>query len=257
MRNFFRKYRNPKRLTDYVAIKFLGKKIAGFDELKNYFTGKTGLEIGGPSRIFQDNNYIPVYAQAKRVDGCNFSNQTVWENTIQQGLTYNFNGAEMGYQYIADATDLSEIPDNSYDFILSSHSLEHIANPFKALKEWLRVLKKGGLILIIVPDRNYTFDNKRPVTGFEHMVCDFDDNTGENDLTHLEEILSLHDLSLDPGATDFEHFRKRSNDNFNNRCLHHHVFDIDLLKQLLEHLAVKPVLTDVAPPFNLIIAGIK
>ena len=257
MRNFFLKYRNPKRLTDYFAIKFLGKKIAGFDQLKNYFTGKTGLEIGGPSSIFQHNNYIPVYAQAKRVDGCNFSNHTVCENTIQQGLTYDYDGAEVGYQYITDATDLGAIPDASYDFILSSHSLEHIANPFKALKEWLRVLKKGGLILIIVPDPNYTFDNKRPVTGFEHMMCDFNNNTGEDDLTHVEEILSLHDVSIDPGVTSYDEFQKRSYDNFNNRCLHHHVFDIALLKQIFEHLNVQTILINVAPPFNLIIAGIK
>jgi len=257
MKNFLRTYKNPARLWNYAAIKFLGKKIAGFHDLKKYFEDKTGLEIGGPSRIFHKQSYIPVYAVAKRVDGCNFSDQTVWENTIRQGLTYDFGQAEKGYQHIADATDLSAIPDEKYDFILSSHSLEHIANPLKALQEWLRVLKKGGLILVIVPDPNYTFDNRRPVTKFDHLLADYEHNTGEDDLTHVDEILALHDVSLDPGISGTDAFIKRSYDNINNRCLHHHVFSLELLKQIFGHFNLQTICTDVAPPFNLIVAGVK
>jgi SAM-dependent methyltransferase len=42
--------------------------------------------------------------------------------------------------------------DNSIDTILSRHSFEHIINPIKTLREWLRVLKPEGSILIIMPD---------------------------------------------------------------------------------------------------------
>ena len=41
----------------------------------------------------------------------------------------------------------------------------------------------------------------------------------------LEEILALHDLSKDPQAGSAEAFERRSRLNFQNRCLHHHVFD--------------------------------
>jgi predicted SAM-dependent methyltransferase len=257
MKTFLRTYKEPKRLVKYLNIKFLGKKIGDLDRLKIYFEGKTGLEIGGPSNIFRPKGYIPVYSLAERVDGCNFSNNTVWEHTIEPGLTYNFNGANKGYQYIADATELRVIPDEKYDFVLSSHSLEHIANPFRALNEWIRVLKKGGMLLIIVPDPKYTFDNKRPVTNFGHLLEDYKHNRAEDDATHVNEILSLHDVSLDPGITDFEEFKKRSLENFSNRCLHHHVFNVALLEQIFGFLNVETVVTDVAPPFNLIIAGVK
>ena len=40
-----------------------------------------------------------------------------------------------------------------YDFVFSSHSLEHIANPLKAISEWLRITKKDGYIIIIVPEK--------------------------------------------------------------------------------------------------------
>lgn len=53
---------------------------------------------------------------------------------------------------LASMTDLGAIGD--YDIVYSSHSLEHLAlhDIKKALSEMLRVLKKGGFALIIVPD---------------------------------------------------------------------------------------------------------
>tara|TARA_B100000925_G_scaffold291752_1_gene281191 strand:- start:11480 stop:12073 length:594 start_codon:yes stop_codon:yes gene_type:complete len=41
--------------------------------------------------------------------------------------------------------------DESLDYIFSSHLLEHLDEPAKALKEWSRVLKKDGHIFIYVP----------------------------------------------------------------------------------------------------------
>ena len=46
---------------------------------------KTGLEIGGPSKFFDLKSYFPVYLFAKRIDGVNFSTETVWEGKIEEG----------------------------------------------------------------------------------------------------------------------------------------------------------------------------
>ena len=93
-----------------------------------------------------------------------------------------------------DATDLNKIPDLSYEFILSSNCLEHVANPIKALKEWVRVLKGDSLILLVLPSKEYTFDHNRPITKFKHLIEDYNNDTKESDLTHLDEILKSHDL---------------------------------------------------------------
>jgi len=55
---------------------------------------------------------------------------------------------------LADVTDLHVLPNDSIDEICASHILEHIAWPlsFKALSEWARVLKSGGVLRIAVPD---------------------------------------------------------------------------------------------------------
>jgi SAM-dependent methyltransferase len=199
---------------------------------------KVGLEVGGPSGIFK--NTIPVYRVAKRIDGCNFSNNTVWESTIKEGETYNyFKRKKPGHQYILDASNLSSISDEQYDFILSCHSLEHMANPLKAFSEFLRVIKPNGHVALILPNREVTFDHARPVTTMDHLISDYENDVQEDDLTHLDEILKLHDLSKDPEAGDLNNFRERSLKNIENRCLHHHVFDEKLIAEIFDRFGLE------------------
>ena len=237
---------------------FVGKELPAFKSYRHLFENKTGLEIGGPSPDFKENELLPVYALAKKVDGCNFSASTVWEGSIKEGEIYEYaENKKPGYQYIKEGTDLSGIADESYDFILSSHSLEHFANPLKALKEWLRVLKKGGTLLILVPDKKYIFDRYRPYTTFEHILKDYENNIGEDDLTCLEEAVRFHDFSRDKEDLTPELFKERSLNNFNNRCLHHHVFSLEILDKVFHFLNVKKLILKAVHPFHLVTMGIK
>ncbi|NJN32473.1 MAG: methyltransferase domain-containing protein [Synechococcales cyanobacterium RM1_1_8] len=59
--------------------------------------------------------------------------------------------------FIGDASDLSQFPDNSISSIYASHVLEHFHygldnELLTVLQEWLRVLIPGGRLLISVPD---------------------------------------------------------------------------------------------------------
>lgn len=231
------------------------KPIKDFNVYKKYFKAKNGIEIGGLSQIF--NNEIPIYPIVKNVDGCNFSSQTVWEGQVKEGNNYNFFESKKGYQYICEASDLKKIPSENYDFIISSHCLEHCANTLKTVKEWLRVVKKGGILLFVLPDKRYTFDHNRSVTKFSHLLEDYIEEVNENDLTHLSEILKLHDLSMDAAAGNIEQFEERSMVNYNNRCLHHHVFDLELLKQIFEYNNIEIANTIFVKPYHQIILGIK
>jgi SAM-dependent methyltransferase len=53
-----------------------------------------------------------------------------------------------------DAQMLATVGDESFDFIFSSHCLEHLVDPFEGLRNWLRVLKPGGHLVITVPDED-------------------------------------------------------------------------------------------------------
>lgn len=237
---------------DKIYLCFINFRKCSF--LK-YFNKKKGIEIGGPSIIFSKE--IPIYQIIKSLDGCNFSNHTVWEGNIVEGDEYNYYKSRKGYQYICEASNLEVIPDEQYEFLISSHCLEHCANTLKTVNEWLRVLKRGGAILLILPDKDFTFDHKRSITTFDHLLKDFRNDIDEHDLSHLAEILDLHDLSLDIPAGTKEEFKRRSLANFENRCLHHHVFDLELLRALYCHVNVKIVKTAFIKPYHQVILGIK
>ncbi len=53
-----------------------------------------------------------------------------------------------------DATAIP-VSDSSIDGILAKHLFEHILDPIKALKEWKRVLKNNGTLVIVCPDYRY------------------------------------------------------------------------------------------------------
>lgn len=213
----------------------------------------SGLEIGGPSGVFMKGGIYPIYPIIDQLDNCNFSATTTWEGTINEGLTFQYDSKhKSGRQFISDASNLPEIPASSYDFILSSHTIEHIANPIKALKQWINILKESGTLILLVPHKEGTFDHKRPVTKLDHLIDDYNNDTQEDDLTHLPEILELHDLERDFAAGSFENFKERSENNFENRCLHQHVFDAESVTQLLTHMNMKIHTIECLEPFHII-----
>lgn len=53
-----------------------------------------------------------------------------------------------------DGMVLGGVPDNSYDFVVSSHCLEHLCNPLVALWNWVRVVRPGGYVVVTVPDED-------------------------------------------------------------------------------------------------------
>ncbi len=51
-----------------------------------------------------------------------------------------------------DANFMSSVHDNQYDFVHSSHCLEHLNDPVVAIQNWIRICKTGGHIIVTVPD---------------------------------------------------------------------------------------------------------
>ena len=50
-----------------------------------------------------------------------------------------------------DANVCSNLEDNSFDFVYSSHCLEHMDDPRIAFGHWIRVCKSGGIVFVSVP----------------------------------------------------------------------------------------------------------
>ena len=192
---------------------------------------KIGVEIGGPSLTGDI-----LYKNSKNIDNIVFSNHIVWSNHTDE---YNYYHDKKGKIIINDAVNISLVQNERYDFVFSSHSLEHIANPLKAINEWLRIIKNGGYVIIIVPEKSCCFDHKRNYSKFSTLLSQYEKNVDEDDLSTLPEILLNHDLSLDPFGGDLENFTKRSLDNINNRCLHHYVYNDELLMEICNYFKLK------------------
>lgn len=243
-------------LLQYARYWAFPERSSFYDKYKEVIQSGVGLEIGGPSRIFGPRGCIPVYADADEIDNCNFGPATVWEGPIEEGRTFRFNkDKDPGRQFVAEASDLHIIDDEQYDYVISSHCIEHLANPLKGLSEWIRVLKPGGLLVVIFPDKNRTFDHQRPVTTLSHLIDDFESNMGEDDMTHLDEVLELHDFRRSPGIDEVEELRQRSLRNLENRCLHHHVFDTQLAKDVTNHMGLHIEAVELFHPFHIAVTA--
>ena len=220
------------------------------------FENARGIEIGGPTRwAFGAKGSIPIYPIIGSLDNVNPPADNVYDNVdasrIHAGRTYRFDDRKSpGMQYVGEAADLSMIASDAYDVLLSSHMIEHTSNPIKVVLEWIRIVRSGGLLLIIVPDKERNFDHYRATTTLQHIIEDFEANRGEDDLTHLNESVEMNDYSMMP--FDKETFKSRATKNLETRHIHHHTFTLPLLRQLLEYTKLDIIELVAEPPYHLI-----
>jgi len=115
--------------------KSIVRRLNNPDFVRKYFSGH-GLDIGGkPDPLSLYSELFPMMKSVK-----------TWD--IEDG----------------DAQSLEGIEDGSLDFIHSSHCLEHLIIPEEGLKNWFRVLKKGGYLIVTVPDEDLYEQGKFPST---------------------------------------------------------------------------------------------
>lgn len=88
---------------------------------------------------------------------------------------------------IAEADNITQLSDESMDFIIARHLLEHLENPLGGLEEWYRILRVGGILLLIVPNRNNNFDKERSLTTLQHVIRDYAVGDSSSHNAHLRE----------------------------------------------------------------------
>ena len=53
-----------------------------------------------------------------------------------------------------DANEITKYVNDQFDFVFSSHCLEHMVDPPKALAGWWEIVRRGGYLFLIVPDED-------------------------------------------------------------------------------------------------------
>ncbi|HTP49828.1 MAG TPA: methyltransferase domain-containing protein [Anaeromyxobacteraceae bacterium] len=120
------------------------------------FDGLEGIEIGGSA-------HNPFGLKTRNVD---YTDDMTTEFKLEEERNC---GRSLPVDIVAPG-DRLPLPDESVDFVVSSHVLEHFFDPIGALQEWYRVVRPSGCIFTIVPHKERTFDRDRPRTTLAELV---------------------------------------------------------------------------------------
>lgn len=231
----------------------LGSPLRAYELCRPLVERRRGIEIGGPSAIFTRTGALPLYPLFEQLDNCDFAADTIWHGEAGDETPFQYDDDRRpGRRFVRDATSLNGIEAASYDVVISSHTLEHIANPLRALSEWKRIVGNDGHLVLVLPHLQNTFDHRRPVTTLEHIEDDFARSTGEDDPTHVGEFIELCDLRRVPDRLSRQDFEQRTRDHAANRTVHHHVFDTELVVRLLDRAGCQLLWVETALPFHIV-----
>ena len=206
----------------------------------------TGIELG-PGHVPFD---VPPDVEVRFVDR--------WQPDEHADLFPDLPGATFPKPDVIanfDTDRLHPIADASQDFVICSHVLEHLAEPIGFIAEIYRVLRPGGLALIMLPDRRRTFDSSRSPTPLEHLVAEYDAGVTTVDDDHLTEFLlaTTPNLASTIDATSVSAEERAANLEWHRqRSIHAHCWTDDeflpVLMYGIEHLYQRWMLMDHVHP---------
>ena len=137
---------------------------------------------------------------------------------------------DVDYVCDLDTEGLTPLGDNTFDFVIFNHVIEHVANPINTVKELFRITRPNGRIVISAPDKSYTLDKNRPLTSFSHLLIEYNSNAKEvTDEHYIDFLKGVHPEVLE---LDNETIKEHINDS-RQRREHAHVWDSKTFKDFL------------------------
>ncbi|MFW6255086.1 MAG: class I SAM-dependent methyltransferase, partial [Chitinivibrionales bacterium] len=121
--------------------------------------------------------------------------------------------------------------DSSFDFIVINNVLEHIANPIREIVHFHRILKKDGVLVLCIPDKNFVhWDKDRELTSFEHLWKEYQDDVTEVTPEHFHDLVPVDNPDAIKGSREWDealaHIVARRD--------HCHIWTSKTFKELLE-----------------------
>ncbi len=141
--------------------------------LYTYYLKGNGIEIGAlnsPLVILHDNAKVK-YVDYKSVDELKNCYPEL-DNFVKVDI-------------LSTAQNLEGLKNDSLDFIIANHVIEHLVNPMKSLQNWHTKLKHGGILYLAFPHALACPDKTRKITSVAHLVQDYATNIEEANDEHL------------------------------------------------------------------------
>jgi len=189
--------------------------------IKQYASSGIGLEIGVGERTI-----APV------------------SRTILSDAFESHGAADMSLAKVFFRADEIPYADGSFDFIFSEHTLEHLANPLKALFHWKEKLADGGRIILFLPHQQRCCDIYRERTPLPHIVEDYKKNMPDDDQTHVNDF--YENVVLRGLTPHYDHYNKEDLASSGN--MHHHVWITEDLVELFQYVGLDVIFSEDCVP---------
>lgn len=179
-----------KQIKNKIKKKYLWRK---YHDIAHYMCRGKGLEIGALCYPYLFNSDCQLY-YADIYDNNTMRNilkEIPLENLYSQKLV------DLDFILKPPKFLLDQIEDNNFDFVYSSHVIEHTPNPISAIIDQIRVIKKGGVVYGIIPNKKNTYDRERKTTPAEVLIDKFKKGVFEHTLEEALDVINNtkdHDL---------------------------------------------------------------
>ena len=151
---------NPRTLaSDFIRFRDYISSLPGVKE-------GLGLEVGPFDR--------PFFSKSEsNVRFLDYKSTSDLRSTADMIIGHDGNFVEE-VDYLVPGSGLWDIvPNETFDWILSSHALEHSPNLIGFLRTINRKLKQGGLVVSLLPDKRRTYDSLKPPTTLGRVFEDY------------------------------------------------------------------------------------
>jgi SAM-dependent methyltransferase len=169
-----------RRLRDVVLRGTDRADLATFrEDLARRYLNGNGIEIGALHRPLR----LPASARARYVDIMSRKELLATHSSAVYGNPEWVVETDV----IDDGERLASFANESVDFVIANHMLEHTEDPIAALEHLVRVLRPGGVLFLTLPDATRTFDALRSRTTVEHLLRDHDEGPATSRQEHYRE----------------------------------------------------------------------
>lgn len=191
---------DPLNMAPIVMHDYIGSKLKG-----------KGLEFGAasnpfPTAAFSEMEYADIY------------DHSLTSSPYAHNIHYT-NAEFVTCNYITSIEKMTNIADESFDFIVACHVIEHVKSPLLAMQSVWQKLKPGGKFVLLVPHMDLTFDSKRDITSLDHIVLDYKRPLKERDFLHFVEFYEKAFVTPNPFNKALEEFNNPFSD------IHYHVWN--------------------------------
>ncbi|MEO5861668.1 MAG: methyltransferase domain-containing protein [Burkholderiales bacterium] len=100
--------------------------------------------------------------------------------------------------YVVGNADNIPADPGSLDFIFSSHVIEHLANPLGHLAYWAKLLRRGGVVAAVIPDRSGCKDYVFQSSPIEELDAEYRQGSMKPTLAHYQRWAKHRAPNIDP-----------------------------------------------------------